>query len=343
MRTSPIRTPIRTLIIAGLILVGTIGAGPPRIGYECRPAPAPAILLPLPSLSELAFVDVATHEIGQLDGLPGVIGGLTTQTPKRQLAFALVDSPSPEIVYFDLSCQLVVGQVALPSGYAAMTLGADGSKIYITDGAGLNVDVIAVDKQQIVQTVPLASRGSALAYSAYSHELFVVEGNLIGVISTRTGETEKSIRTTGCHKPIRGCEPFQLAAPGNGKYLFVAEDRGIAVYDAGSHKVVQQQAASGRIIGLDQALNGFVVEASYRKYATTYVVVSVMSVAPPFSLLKTWTIEANYRLSVDSVAFDSAGIGYATTNYNQMLFLRPDGSYSWMLIGTALGPPTFYR
>src|SRR5215469_12676463 len=87
---------------------------------SCKGAPFPSILLTLPSLNELAFVDPSTQQIEQMDNIYQSPGAIVLH-PRRPIAFIATDN-NTQILYFDLNCQVPIGSVSLPDGFSDLQI-----------------------------------------------------------------------------------------------------------------------------------------------------------------------------------------------------------------------------
>jgi len=255
-------------VVVGLGILTAIPASADRSPHlspltfsTCKPAPSPAILVALPNLNALAFVDTATQEVEQIDSVPGNPRDLLMH-PRRALAFISVNN-NTEIEYFDLLCQKSIAVISFPTAFSGMQVSDDGMELFVLDGTRSNLLVISVRTQRVIQTYVLPSQGLGFAYSKKAHELFVAEPsvNKIGVIDTHTGTTDQPISPSGCHRPIHGCTPLGIQAPAAGQYLFVTDGAGgIAIFNAVTHlQLVNFGGGSGGVSslgGFDQALNG---------------------------------------------------------------------------------------
>ena len=318
----------------------SVDASTSQVDGCTRNAPSPSILVTLPSLNALAFVDPSTQEIEQMDAIHQSPGSIVMH-PRRPVAF-IATNGNTQIIYFDLLCQRTIATIALPDGFRDMQINDDGTELFVLDNMTNDLLVISVAMQRVVQTDTLTSSGTAIAYSRAAHELFVPEPFIdrTGVLDTPSGAPDHVIFQGKC---LGQCRPTGAETGPGGQYLFITDfNGGYAIYDAPTHHILVNTGHDGRVDypilgGFDAFLNGI---------AFMYDVippdrVAVVSSVPPFQTLASWTIPSPKRFRLTSAAFDAAGIGYVAENLG-LLLLYPDGSARILNLGTQAVGTAYY-
>ena len=273
--------------------------------FHCHPAPEPAVLVTLPELNDLAFLDPTTHQIEQLDTFPGQPTRIFMD-PARRVAFVAVSSG---IEVYNLACQESLGIIPI-SG--SMQVSDDGAKLFVL--AGNSVSIVSVHTESILATESLPAAAQSFAYSSVSHEIFVTpySQNAIDVFDLRPWHADQTLYGGLCNP--NPCFPTGSMATTDGQYIFVSDHAGgFTVFGARTHKVAlksqggyqRNQVVFGE--GPPEA-DDMATVANVYLTREPFSVVELYSGLPPFRSLYTWYVSKDV---LTAVCFDSSGFGYA--------------------------------
>ena len=183
--------------------------------------------------ADMAAIDttdgrVTTVELGTRHG--ATAEAITVSRDGSRVFLATVDHLGGEVVTIDTDARRVVSGLAFDTSVRDLAVSADGGVLFVAgDDAAVGgiVDVVDTASMRVLGTVELGNAATQLTLSASGERLYIVNGDRVTVMCTRTYEVIDTVTAVG--------EPSCVTESADGKWLYIADfDGGITILTVAS-------------------------------------------------------------------------------------------------------------